>query len=52
VVLEGELVLLLDTQEVVVKQGEVALLKGVRYAWSNRSASRAVVAVSSHEGRA
>lgn len=52
VVLEGELVLVLDKQEVNFKAGEVALLKGTRHAWSNRSATRAVIAVSSHQGRA
>ena len=51
VVLEGELVLVLDDKEVVFKQGEVALLKGVRYAWSNRTTSRALLAVSTHEGK-
>lgn len=52
VVIEGELVLVLDKEEKVFKQGEVALLKGVRYAWSNRSGARAVIGISSHEGRA
>jgi len=51
VVLEGELVLLLDEEEVTFRAGEVALLKGVRHAWSNRSQARAVIAISSHEGR-
>jgi hypothetical protein len=51
VVLEGELVLVLDEQEAVLRQGEVALLKGVRHAWSNRTGARAVIAISSHEGR-
>ena len=51
VLLEGELTLLLDTQEVTFKAGEVALLKGVRHAWSNRSRARAVLAISSHQGR-
>jgi len=50
VILEGELVLILDDREVAFKQGEVALLKGVRHAWSNRSGARAVIAISSHEG--
>jgi uncharacterized cupin superfamily protein len=49
VVLEGELVLLLDDGEAVLKQGEVALLKGVRHAWSNRTRERAVIAISSHD---
>lgn len=52
VVLEGELVLMLDKEEKVLKQGEVALLNGVRYAWSNRTGVRALIAISSHEGRA
>jgi uncharacterized cupin superfamily protein len=51
VVLEGELTLLLDSGEVSFKAGEVALLKGVRHAWSNRSGIRAVLAISSHQGR-
>jgi hypothetical protein len=50
VVLEGELTLVLDEQEVGFKAGEVALLKGVRHAWSNRGNARAVIAVSTHEG--
>jgi len=52
VVLEGELVLMLDKEEKVFRQGDVALLKGVRYAWSNRTGARAVLAISTHEGRA
>lgn len=51
VVLEGEAVLVLDEQEVVLGSGEVALLKGVRHAWSNQSGTRAVIAISSHDGR-
>jgi hypothetical protein len=52
VVIEGELVLILDQEEKVFRQGEVALLKGARHAWSNRSNARAVIGISSHEGRA
>jgi uncharacterized cupin superfamily protein len=51
VILEGEAVLVLDEQEVMFRTGEVALLKGVRHAWSNRSGTRAVIAISSHDGR-
>ena len=51
VVLEGEAVLVLEHEERVLQQGEVALVKGVRHAWANRSDARALVAVSSHEGR-
>lgn len=52
VVIEGELVLVLDNEEKMFRQGEVALLKGVRHAWSNRSGARAVIGISTHEGRA
>lgn len=51
VVMEGELVLMLDGEEKTFRPGEVALLKGVRYAWSNRGNTRAVVGISSHAGR-
>jgi uncharacterized cupin superfamily protein len=51
VVLEGELTLVLDGQEVRFGQGEVALLKGVPHAWSNRGTSRAVIGISSHTGK-
>ena len=50
-VLEGELVLVLDTQEVGVKAGDIIVQRGTNHAWSNRSAKPAVVAVSSHDGR-
>jgi uncharacterized cupin superfamily protein len=51
VVLEGEIVLVLDTQEVKMKAGEVAILRGVNHAWSNRSARPASVAICSHDGK-
>ena len=50
-VLKGEIVLVLDTQEVKMKAGEVALLRGANHAWSNRSSKPAVVAISSHDGK-
>jgi quercetin dioxygenase-like cupin family protein len=50
VVLEGEIVLVLDTQEVTLKQGEIVINRGVNHAWSNRSGAPAVVAVASHDG--
>lgn len=49
-VLEGEIVLLLDTQEVALKQGEIVVQRGTNHAWSNRSNSPAVVAIASHDG--
>lgn len=50
IVLEGEIVLVLDTEEVQVKQGDVVILRGSNHAWSNRSANPAVLAISSHDG--
>ena len=49
VVLEGEIVLVLDTQEVTVKQGELVINRGGNHAWSNRSGAPAVVAIASHD---
>jgi uncharacterized cupin superfamily protein len=51
IVLEGEIVLVLDTQEVRLKAGEIAFLRGQNHAWSNRTARPAVVAIASHDGR-
>ena len=51
IVQEGEIVLVLDTQEVKMKAGEIAILRGANHAWSNRSNKPATVAISSHDGR-
>jgi uncharacterized cupin superfamily protein len=51
IVLEGEIVLVLDTQEVPLKAGEIVVQRGTNHAWSNRSTRPAVVAVMSHDGR-
>jgi hypothetical protein len=51
IVLDGEITLVLDTQTVDLTAGDVAILRGVNYAWSNRSNQPAVVAVASHDGR-
>lgn len=50
IVLEGEIVLVLDTQEVALKQGEFVINRGGNHAWSNRSSKPAVVAIASHDG--
>ncbi len=50
-VIEGELCLVLEHTELVFKAGEVALIKGVPHAWSNRSQSAARIAISSHDGQ-
>lgn len=51
IVLEGELTLVLDTQEVTVKQEEFVINRGGNHAWCNRSAEPAVVAIASHDAR-
>lgn len=50
IVLEGEIVLVLDTQEVLVKKGDFIVQRGANHAWSNRSRKPAVVAIASHDG--
>lgn len=52
IVLEGEIVLVLDTQEVSLKAGDFVVQRGTNHAWSNRSNSPAVVAIASHDGAA
>jgi len=51
IVLEGEIMLVLDTQEVAVKQGEFVINRAGNHAWSNRSNQPAVVAIASHDAR-
>jgi uncharacterized cupin superfamily protein len=50
-VLEGEVVLVLDTQEVTMRAGEIVIQRGTNHAWSNRSGKPAVVAIAAHDGR-
>lgn len=40
VVLEGEMTLVLDDQEVLLKAGDVVVQRGTNHAWSNRSGKR------------
>lgn len=49
-VLEGEITLVLDTQEVNLKAGEIVVQRGTNHAWSNRSGKPAVIAIASHDG--
>ena len=51
IVLEGEIVLVLDTQEVTVKAGDFVILRGSNHAWSNRSGKPAVVSIASHDAK-
>jgi quercetin dioxygenase-like cupin family protein len=47
-VIDGEATLVLDTQEVTMAAGDIAILRGANHAWSNRSAHAARVAIASH----
>jgi mannose-6-phosphate isomerase-like protein (cupin superfamily) len=51
IVLEGEIALVLDTQEVTLKAGEFVIQRGTNHAWSNRSGRPALVAIASHGAR-
>jgi len=51
IVLEGEAVLVLDTQEVTVRKGDFIVQRGANHAWSNRSRQPVVLAIASHDGR-
>ena len=48
-ILEGEITLVLDTQEVELKAGDTVVQRGTHHAWSNRSNRPCVVAFSSHD---
>ncbi|MFL5033330.1 MAG: cupin domain-containing protein [Xanthobacteraceae bacterium] len=48
-VLEGEITLILDTQEVQLKAGDTVVQRGTNHAWSNRSDKPCIVAISSHD---
>lgn len=50
-ILEGEPTLVLDTQEVPVKGGDIVIVRGSNHAWSNRSSKPAVVAIASHAAK-
>lgn len=49
--IEGEAVLVLDTQEVRMKAGEIAVVRGSNHAWSNRSNQPCIIALASHDGK-
>jgi mannose-6-phosphate isomerase-like protein (cupin superfamily) len=50
-VIEGEATLVLDTQEVRLKAGEIAVVRGANHAWSNRTNAPCVIALASHDGK-
>ena len=48
-ILEGEITLVLDTEEVHLKAGDTVVQRGTNHAWSNRSTKPCVIAFSSHD---
>ena len=50
-VLEGEITLVLDTQEVHLRAGDTVVQRGTNHAWSNRSDRPCTIAFSSHDAR-
>jgi hypothetical protein len=51
IVLEGELVLILDASETVVRAGDIVVQRGTSHAWANRSTSNARIAFVLVDGR-
>ena len=48
-ILEGEVTLVLDTEEVHLKAGDTVIQRGTNHAWSNRSDRPCRIAISSHD---
>ena len=49
-ILEGEITLVLDTEEVHLKVGDTVVQRGANHAWSNRSNRPCRIAILSHDG--
>jgi len=49
-ILEGQVTLVLDTEEVLLQAGDTVVQRGTNHAWSNRSDWPCVIAISSHDG--
>ena len=50
-VLEGEITLVLDTEEVHLQAGDTVVQRGTNHAWSNRSGKPSTIAISMHDGK-
>jgi uncharacterized cupin superfamily protein len=48
-ILEGEVTLVLDTEEVSLRAGDTVVQRGTNHAWSNRSDRPCRIAISSHD---
>jgi mannose-6-phosphate isomerase-like protein (cupin superfamily) len=51
IVLEGELVLILDESETIVRAGDIVVQRGTSHAWANRSRANARIAFVLVDGR-
>ena len=49
-VIEGEITLVLDSEEVQLSAGDTVVQRGTNHAWSNRSGKPCTIAFSSHDG--
>lgn len=50
-ILEGEVTLVLDTEEVHLKAGDTVIQRGTNHAWSNRADRPCRIAISSHDAK-
>jgi uncharacterized cupin superfamily protein len=50
IILEGEITLVLDTEEVDLREGDTVVQRGTNHAWSNRSNRPCTVGFTSHDG--
>src|SRR5882762_10598826 len=48
-IIEGEVTLVLGTEEVSLRAGDTVVQRGTQHAWSNRSSRPCVIAISSHD---
>jgi mannose-6-phosphate isomerase-like protein (cupin superfamily) len=50
IVLDGDVTLVLDTEEVHLQTGDTVVQRGTRHAWSNRSNRPCTLFITSHDG--
>jgi quercetin dioxygenase-like cupin family protein len=50
-VIEGEVTLIVDSEDVNLRAGQIVVQRGTRHAWSNRTNQPAVIAIASHDGK-
>jgi mannose-6-phosphate isomerase-like protein (cupin superfamily) len=50
-ILEGDITLVLDSEEVHLKEGDTVIQRGTNHAWANRSDKPCIVVFSQHDGK-